>query len=128
VVVCSGGREEHVCPFGRVEMMVSDDMGKTWVGPGVLDSTIDDRDAGVIETARGTLLVSTFTSLAYERPLQEAEKRKPSEAGTWPTERLERWQLAHHRLDAAQRQAQLGQWMIRSTDGGVTWSAVTPAW
>jgi hypothetical protein len=128
VVVCSGGREEHVCPFGRVEMMVSNDMGKTWGWPQVLlDSAIDDRDAGVIETARGTLLVTTFTSLAYERPLQEAEKRKPGTAGAWPAERLERWQLAHRRLDAAQRQAQLGQWMIRSTDGGVTWSARYPS-
>jgi len=30
VVTCSGGREGHVCPFGRVEMMTSDDEGKSW--------------------------------------------------------------------------------------------------
>ena len=30
LVVGSGGREEHVCPFGWVEMMRSDDNGKTW--------------------------------------------------------------------------------------------------
>jgi sialidase-1 len=32
----------------------------------VLDTPIDDRDAGVIETPSGSLLISTFASLAYE--------------------------------------------------------------
>ena len=67
LLVWSGGREAHVCPFGRVEMMVSNDQGRTWTWPQVLlDSATDDRDAGVLETARGSLLVSSFTSLAYE--------------------------------------------------------------
>ena len=30
LVVCSGGRETHVCPFGRVELIRSKDEGKTW--------------------------------------------------------------------------------------------------
>src|ERR1039457_3543696 len=30
VVVWSGGRETHVCPFGRVEMMTSDNNGQSW--------------------------------------------------------------------------------------------------
>jgi hypothetical protein len=30
VVTCSGGRESHVCPFGRVEMMTSNDEGQSW--------------------------------------------------------------------------------------------------
>ncbi len=119
LLVCSGGRESHVCPFGHVEMMRSDDDGKTWGWPRVLiDSSIDDRDAGVLETAQGSILVTTFTSLAYEPILARAEKDK-----TWPADKLERWQAAHRRLDARQRQSELGVWMIRSTDGGVTWSA-----
>ena len=115
----SGGREGHVCPFGRVEFMSSDDEGRTWSWPRVLlDSAIDDRDSGVVETARGSILVTTFTSLAYESILSAAEK-----SNTWPQERLARWQAAHRRLNSAQRRSELGQWMIRSTDGGVTWSA-----
>ena len=67
LVVCSGGREAHVCPFGRVELIRSDDDGRTWSDARILlDGPIDDRDAGVMETARGTILVTTFTSLAYE--------------------------------------------------------------
>ena len=30
LLVCSGGREGHVCPFGQVELMRSRDGGKTW--------------------------------------------------------------------------------------------------
>ncbi len=75
LLVCSGGREGHVCPFGRVELMRSHDEGKTWGWPRVvLDTEIDDRDAGVLETAQGTLLVTTFTSLYFETLLAAAEK------------------------------------------------------
>jgi hypothetical protein len=127
VLVYSGGREQHVCPFGRVEMMVSADEGKSWGWPQILlDTPIDDRDAGVLETTRGTLLVTTFTSLAYEPVLERASKLKPGEPGAWPHERLESWQAAHNRLSAEQRHGALGQWMIRSTDNGITWSAAYP--
>ena len=127
LLVCSGSREQHVCPFGRVELMVSSDQGKTWGWPQVLlDSAIDDRDAGVLETAKGSILVTSFTSLAYEPTLEKAQEKKPGEPGAWPEERLTSWQSAHNRLNAAQRRAELGQWMVRSTDGGVTWSARYP--
>lgn len=123
LVVCSGGRESHVCPFGRVELMRSDDEGKTWGWPCVLmDCEIDDRDAGVLETAKGTLLVTSFTSLAYEGILNRAAKIAPGEKGAWAAEKMRRWQAAHNRLPAEQRQAMLDVWMVRSTDGGQTWS------
>ncbi len=118
LLVCSGGREAHVCPFGRVELMCSHDGGQSWTWPEVLmDGPIDDRDAGVLETSKGTLLVTAFTSLAYEPILDRAEKD-----GNWPEERLKSWQAAHNRVSAEQRKKALNVWMIRSTDGGVTWS------
>jgi hypothetical protein len=118
LVVCSGGREAHVCPFGRVDLIRSRDDGQTWTWPEVLlDGPIDDRDAGVLETPQGAWLVTTFTSLAYEAILAKAEQDPK-----WPAERLSRWQAAHRRLDAEQRKAALGTWMIRSTDRGTTWS------
>jgi hypothetical protein len=80
-----------------------------------MDTAIDDRDAGVLETPRGSLLVSTFTSLAYEPSLEKA--------ANWPSERLTRWKAVHARLDSSQRKAMLGTWLIRSTDGGMNWSA-----
>lgn len=124
LLVYSGGRQAHVCPFGRVELMRSDDQGRTWSWPRVLmDSAIDDRDAGVLETARGTILVTTFTSLAYEPILARAEDTAPGRSGGWPAAKLRQWQAAHRRLPAEQRKAALGVWMIRSTDGGLSWSA-----
>jgi len=94
----SGGRDAHVCPFGRVELMRSRDSGRTWSWPEVLlDSPIDDRDTGVMETASGSLLVTTFTSLAYEAVLKEA-------AG-WSAEKLERWRAANRRTTPEQRRA-----------------------
>ncbi len=118
LLVCSGGRESHVCPFGQVELMRSGDGGKTWSFPRVLlDSPIDDRDAGILETAKGTLLATTFTSNAYdEYYLKKGSHKK------WPEERRTRWLAAHNRVPATARKSELGTWMIRSTDGGVTWS------
>jgi sialidase-1 len=118
----SGGREEHVCPFGQVVAMTSKDNGATWNFPRVLlDSAIDDRDAGVLETEKGTLLVTTFTSLAYEPTLEKAEKE-----GKWPSDKLKRWQAARDWLTPEQRKAELGVWLVRSTDGGLTWSTRLP--
>ncbi|MCA8996837.1 MAG: exo-alpha-sialidase [Planctomycetaceae bacterium] len=118
ILVWSGRRQAHVCPFGTVECMTSHDNGTTWTYPRtLLDSATDDRDAGVLETPKGSLLVTTFTSLAYEPILAKAEQ-----AGDWDEERMTRWQGARDRLTADQRQADLGTWMLRSTDGGQTWS------
>ena len=113
--------------------MTSDDEGRTWTWPRVLlDGAIDDRDAGVLETAKGSLLVTTFTSLAYEDILLDAEKRKPEDSAAWPAEKLKRWQSARDRLTAEQRKQQLGVWMLRSTNGGISWSApyrsIRPSW
>jgi hypothetical protein len=116
IAVWSGGRERHVCPFGRVEMMRSRDGGRTWSWPQVLmDTPIDDRDAGVLVTSKGTILVTTFTSLAYEKSLENT--------ADWPVERLARWQALQRGSTEAERKSLLGTWMLRSTDGGLTWSA-----
>jgi len=123
LVSYSGGRAAHVCPFGRVEMIRSTDNGRTWSDPVTLVETkIDDRDSGVLETAKGTILVTTFTSLAYEPILDKASKLKPGDKGAWPADKLKRWQDVHNQLSAEGRKALLGSWVIRSTDGGKTWS------
>ena len=119
IITASGGREAHVCPFGRVEMITSDDDGKSWSWPRtLLDGPIDDRDSGVLETAKGTLLVTTFTSLAYEPTLAKANQEK-----NWDHAKLAEWNAVNARLSAEARKKEMGVWMIRSTDGGVTWSA-----
>ena len=124
LVVCSGGRETHVCPFGWVELMKSVDGGQSWSWPRILmDSATDDRDAGVCETSRGSLLVTTFTSLGYVDFLNEAKPGATGRFMKWTRERIDAWKSAHERLSAAEREEMLGTWMLRSSDGGVTWSA-----
>jgi hypothetical protein len=128
----SGGRESHVCPFGQVHSMTSRDDGKTWTWPRVLlDSATDDRDSGVLETAKGTLLVSTFTSLAYEDSFKKASMMAEHTDKGWvskamPSAQFARWQAAHSRLNDEERKAELGEWVIRSTDGGKSWSNRIP--
>jgi len=124
ILLYSGGREDHVCPFGRLELMRSCDEGKTWSQPIVVFETgIDDREAGFMETAMGTLLANTFTSLDYMGLLKEAEQIPAGTQGAWAPDRLIRWQAVRDRLTGDQRQAALGMWMIRSVDGGLTWSS-----
>jgi hypothetical protein len=116
LAVWSGGRERHVCPFGRVEMMRSRDGGRSWSWPqALMDTPIDDRDAGALVTAKGTILVTTFTSLAYEKSLENTSD--------WPAERLARWQALQRGTTEVERKSLLGTWMLRSTDGGMLWSS-----
>ncbi len=128
----SGGRESHVCPFGQVHAMTSRDNGASWTFPRVLlDSATDDRDSGVLETAKGTLLVTTFTSLAYEDSFKKAAAMAELTDKGWvskamPAERYAKWKAAHERLNDEERQAELGEWLIRSTDGGKSWSTRIP--
>jgi sialidase-1 len=128
-VVWSGGRDAHVCPMGQVRSMHSRDEGRTWTYPRVLlDTAVDDRDSGFLETSKGTLLATTFTSLAYEPQLKKAAARagqapEGSTSKAMPAEQFARWEASHQRLpDDATRRAQLGEWVIRSTDGGLSWS------
>jgi hypothetical protein len=102
--------------------MTSHDNGETWTWPRVLlDSAIDDRDSGVLETAQGSLLVTTFSSLAYVPVLAKAKS-----SGLWPEQRLKDWMAADSRLDKEAQEKELGEWMLRSTDGGITWSVRLP--
>ena len=125
LVAFSGGRERHVCPFGRVEWMRSKDNGVTWSWPQVLyDGPIDDRDAGVLETKKGTILVTTFTSLAYEPILARAQNAKTGEPGAFSDPKLLlEWEAVHHRISPEQRKAELGCFVLRSTDGGIRWDS-----
>ena len=122
LVVCSGSRQAHVCPFGKVELIRSTDQGRTWSSPEVLaDGPIDDRDAGVMETRQGTLLVNWFTSLAWRRRLDAAdqgEREMPEDAETW--------RKIRKGLEEATCQRALGGWAIRSEDDGKTWSEPIP--
>ena len=108
MAVCSGNRQKHVCPFGRVWMYVSVDEGKSWTGPQVLSSgPLDDRDAGICQAQDGSLLVNYFTSTA----------------SIFCSPKLSRqWREVAEKINLLTLKKEHGFWMRRSVDGGKTWS------
>ncbi|MBM4095076.1 MAG: exo-alpha-sialidase [Planctomycetes bacterium] len=123
MLVYSGGRDYHVCPFGRLEMMISRDGGANWTMPRVLaDSAIDDRDSGILETSKGTLLVTMFNSFAYQQHMNNPERLLAPTFGKETPSLLKRWKLMDAATTQEQKQAESGYWMLRSTDGGLNWS------
>lgn len=117
LAVFSGDRDAHVCPWGKTQMIRSTDGGVSWSAPVTINNTpLDDRDAGILETQAGTLLVSWFTSLAFDNPAQVEWQNLPEST-------LLSWKRHSEKLGAETRKKWLGNWLRRSTDGGMTWEA-----
>jgi hypothetical protein len=87
IVVVYYDSPDHVSPAGRISMVRSSDDGRSWSAPAVVvDGPRDERDPNIVETARGTLLVSFFESDPSRSPTSQ------------------------------------GVFVMRSSDGGKTWS------
>ena len=126
-LVFSGGRKRHVCPFGRLEFMLSNDNGKSWSWPRVIfDSAFDDRDGGILVTQKGTLIATTFSSDAYVNILNKANELQQQNKLNWPDNELLQWQQAHQRT-LQTPDSTTGQWVFRSIDNGATWSDAIPS-
>lgn len=69
IAVFSGDRDAHICPYGKVQMIRSKDFGKTWsAAETIINSPLDDRDAGILELENGNLVLFWFNSVAYQAP------------------------------------------------------------
>lgn len=115
LAVFSGDRDEHVCPWGKVQMVRSSDGGQTWSAPANICNTIlDDRDAGIVSLDDGTLVMAWFTSIVYRSLIRDRAKLKPGSPQFY-------WWLHDEKLRPEEVEAQLGAFTRRSTDGGKTW-------
>jgi len=100
-VVFSGDRVGHVCPYGKVMLITSDDDGQSWSESKIIaNGPLDDRDAGVLVTSKGTVLINWFTSVAFrgfcaEKFPEECEQLTDEVVGD-----------------------ELGNWMLGSNDNG----------
>jgi hypothetical protein len=85
IAVFSGDRSAHVSPDGKTQMIRSRDGGRTWSEVTTIqDLPIDDRDSGIIQTQKGTVLVSWFTGPPYHTELQGAYVIRSNDNGmTW---------------------------------------------
>lgn len=108
IAVFSGNRDEHVCPYGITQLIRSQDNGKTWSDPETINNTpLDDRDAGILETKSGTLVVSWFTSMAFDN--ERSYNLHPE------------YKRHREKLDDKTVDYWLGNWIRRSKDNGQTW-------
>lgn len=108
LIVYSGDRDSHVCPWGKTQLIRSSDKGNTWSKPETVNnSPLDDRDAGIIQTSKGTILVNWFTSLAYASPGWERAYQKYARVA--------------EKIPDGMKKQWLGNWIRRSEDGGKTW-------
>ena len=113
LVVFSGDRDQHVCPYGKTQLVRSRDSGKTWSKPETINETVlDDRDAGILVCQSGVIIMSWFTSLAFET--MDCRKMYGDEV-------VDAWQPYVARITPEQRQTLNGHWIRRSLDGGRTW-------
>ena len=110
VAVFSGDREEHVCPYGKDQLVRSKDNGMNWTAPETIhDSPLDDRDAGLLITRKGTMILSWFT---WDFP-----EAKITNNAAWSMG----WRSYLDSVTQADRRKHHGYWIRRSADNGKTW-------
>lgn len=116
MAVFSGDRDEHICPWGKVQMVRSSDNGETWSAPvTIANGPIDDRDAGIVQLPDGEIFVTYFTSLAY--------RTKKFLTANWPRTSDEYWWRRHdEKLSDEVRKEAVGNFAVRSRDNGKTWT------
>ena len=104
LLVYSAGRSGHVTPYGRIELRRTQDLGASWTHPRVVfDGPVDDRDPGIVETKNRSLLLTWKSSFADSGVPPDLQQRFNPEHST--------------------ARDYIGEWMARSTDGGLSWSA-----
>jgi sialidase-1 len=116
MVVFSGDRDWHVCPWGKTQFVTGSESGKTWSEIQTINNTpFDDRDAGILVTSKGTLLLSWFTSSEFmnkSSPLYVKRYYKYEEhSGKITADARQKW-LSYDGT---------GYWVRRSEDNGKTW-------
>jgi len=108
IAVFSGDRDWHVDPWGKVFTVRSTDGGKTWQEPVlVIDTPLDDRGTSLVCLSDGTLLLTFGAALDWAT--RDGPRYDPYDdhAKTIGPEVRSRWK---------------GEWLLRSTDHGHTWS------
>lgn len=111
----SGDRYRHICPFGKVLAARSDDGGYTWQPPyTVLNTPLDDRDAGLCE-AEGHIVLTSFNNSRAQQRLYAAQKK-------WSCEHLALAEGYLNLITDAEEARYLGSTVAVSTDNGLTFS------
>ncbi len=77
-MVASGFRKRHICPFGKAVICYSDDEGKSWTRPAVvIDTPLDDRDAGIVPFGEKSVMVTSFNNTKKQQMVWNESTRDP---------------------------------------------------
>lgn len=110
-VAASGFRRAHICPFGKAVLSFSDDEGETYTPPvPVIDTVLDDRDAGLCAFGESGLILTSFNNTVA---MQRQQGIRTPEADAY--------------LDTVTPEAEaaaLGSEFRISFDNGKTWGAI----
>lgn len=123
-IAASGLRLSHVCPFGKSVISFSEDEGESFTpcAP-VIDTVLDDRDAGLCTFGKSGLIFTSFNnSVEFQRRM--ALNRK---AYFWKRKACDdkAYRLAYLDLVSEQEQNKyLGSTFRISYDNGVTYSKI----
>lgn len=110
-VACSGFRLEHICPFGKACIALSEDNSNTYSAPyPVIDTVLDDRDAGVVPFGENGVIVTSFNNTTdFQRSCSPDNKYITSYLDTVTDEEQEKVLGSEFRI---------------SLDGGVTYGKI----
>ena len=77
--VASGYRLGHVCPFGKAVISYSEDEGESFTVPApVIDTVLDDRDAGILAFGDKSVMVTSFNNTrTFQRNYNNTYVRSP---------------------------------------------------
>ena len=120
LVAFSGDRQGHVCPYGKIQMIRSGDEGETWSdAETICNTSLDDRDPGVVLLNSGTILLNWSTldfAVNTEETLDQYRQSNGDEV-------VEGWIRHYRKIPREDIDRDSGKWTRRSTDGGATWQA-----
>ena len=121
--VCSGYRRGHICPFGKAVMALSFDEGETWTGAWpVIDTPLDDRDAGICVFGENGVIVTSFNnSLQAQRNWNPVSAELDAEhilRNTW-------YQAYINTVTQEEEAKYLGAEFRVSLDGGKTFGPIS---
>ncbi len=90
-VAASGFRLYHVCPFGKAVIAFSDDEGKSYTAPAaVIDTVLDDRDAGLCTFGESGLILTSFNNtVEFQRECNQSNLEQGNENGKYIADYLD---------------------------------------
>ena len=124
--VASGFRYAHICPFGKAVISYSSDEGQTWTAPApVIDTPLDDRDAGVMPFGENDVILTSFNNTVQQQRIWADQHAAQISSTTFRPVRPEAvTAMIRAYLDTVtpeQEAKYLGSTYKLSHDGGTTW-------